>query len=162
MNKLHFKSEDTSKAFRPIFTAYVNHKRTSCLLDTGATLPVFNGNSKLLNAWFFNSTDVTIVGEVNINGFGGSECIATLHNFSNFTLSDGINAMHFRNMKVAAVDNDILPAQLLLPSPLLSFTRYCIDASNIPSHIFIEPLHDNFHVRLSDVNLGIEVYTHQV
>ena len=42
MNKLHFESVDLSKSFRPLFTATVNHKKTNCIMDTGAVIAVFN------------------------------------------------------------------------------------------------------------------------
>lgn len=162
MNRLHFDSTDMTKAFRPIFVAHINGKLTPCLLDTGATLPVFKGDSALLNAWFLNTTNITVEGKVNIRGFGGNRSSAVLHNFERFTVSDGTNEMHFRNMKIAVQENNVMAAQLIIPSSMLAFCRYCIDTTKIPSQIYIEPKFDNMYIKLSSKNLGIEVYTHAV
>lgn len=162
MKRLHFTCIDTTKAFRPVFLAIVNNKPTTCLLDTGATIPVFSGTPELFNAWFLNTTNLTIIDQINIRGFGGDNCIAALYNLDRFSISDGKSSMHFRDMKIAVAVNKILPAQLLLPSPIFAFTRYCIDTTKIPAQIHIEPTFDNMFIKRSDKGLGIEVYANRV
>lgn len=40
--KLHFESSDASVSQRPVFHALINHIGVTCLLDTGAIIPVFS------------------------------------------------------------------------------------------------------------------------
>lgn len=151
MNKLHFESIDLTKSFRPLFTATVNHKQTCCLMDTGAVVAVFNKGPKLFNVWSHGVKNVTTVREVVIRGFGGEGSKAMIYNLPTFIFSDGINAIHYTNMKIAVTEPISSMYDLVLPSSMFAYMRYCIDTTKVPANIFIEPYRDYIDMSLDPV-----------
>ena len=73
---------------RPIFKAKINDTMITCMLDTGADIPVFCKGIELFEEWTKDMNGVKLFRASSIGGFGKGTEETVLYNIPFFRLSD--------------------------------------------------------------------------
>lgn len=75
-----------------------------CLVDTGATMPVWCAGEQLLLSYYPKAVKQNCM--TILNGFGKGYEKASVYKIPDFVLSDGKNKIHYINLLVAVMDRD--------------------------------------------------------
>lgn len=78
--------------------------RINCLIDTGATVPVWCNGENTLLSYYPNAVKQNCF--YILHGFGKGCEIATIYTIPDFVLSDGKNEIHYMNLPIAVVNRD--------------------------------------------------------
>lgn len=97
--KLEFSMDNYVKIKRPVVSVYnsANNVVLSCLIDTGADVPVF---VKGIDYFLYLYPDAVRVKDTNISGFGGKKSYE-VYSIPEFIFSDGTHDVRFINLHVA-------------------------------------------------------------
>jgi len=93
MIRLYFPLKINLHSPRPIFKVNINGKQTTCMLDTGADIPVYCKGIELFDEWMRDVGGVSVFRNFSIGGFGKEPENAVLYNIEDFWLSDGKNGI---------------------------------------------------------------------
>lgn len=138
MIKLEFPLNICLHSTRPIFRGLINGKAITCMLDTGADIPVYCKGLDLFKDWTRSIDNVSFFKSYSIGGFGKGSEESELYNVPKFELSDGNNAITYHNMKIAVVSKPRIPCDLILSASLFMKMRYTIDCLNSHNSLVIE------------------------
>ncbi|MCM1214315.1 MAG: hypothetical protein NC331_01425 [Lachnospiraceae bacterium] len=91
MMKLYFPLNTNLFSSRPIFKARINGTMTTCMLDTGADIPVFCKGMELFKEWTKSMDGIEAFRTSSIGGFGKATEETMLYNIPLFQFSDDKN-----------------------------------------------------------------------
>ena len=86
----------------------------SCLLDTGANIPVWNGSVDLFLDTFKNCNPLKTDLYAQVGGFGIGTVRMPVYKLTNFVLTDGKQAFTFKDLHIAVEENRKRSFDLLL------------------------------------------------
>lgn len=112
---------------RPIFKAEINGANTTCMLDTGADMPVFCKGRDLFLEWSKDFKDVAFYKTSTIGGFGKDLEDVEIYNIPSLKISDGKEKITYKNMKMAVMLKPSIPCDLILSAPIFMKMKYTID-----------------------------------
>lgn len=102
MSKLKFdliKRKNQTYDMTIITNVYSGRKKFNCLIDTGASVPVWCAGEQLLNTYYPNC--IRYNGVFILNGFGKGSEIVPVYLIPEFVLSDGKQCIKYVNIMVA-------------------------------------------------------------
>ena len=146
MIKLYFPLNINLHSLKPIFRAKINNKVATCMLDTGADIPVFCKGLNLFNEWTKEMDDVEPFRKSSIGGFGKDKEDTILYNIPSFQFSDNKNHITYNNVKIAVMSKSKIPCDLILSASLFMKMRYTIDCLGKSHFLTIEAEKDNYGV----------------
>lgn len=88
----------------PVILNRVNNSEVTCLVDTGARVPVWCSGEKTLLACYPDCTKQNAI--FILSGFGKGYEIASVYMIPNFILSDGRSKLVYKNLLVAVIAKD--------------------------------------------------------
>lgn len=144
---------------RPIFKAKINGMVTTCMLDTGADIPVFCKGIELFEEWTRSMSGVETFKDSTIGGFGKGTEHTVLHTIPIFQLSDGRNIITYNNMKIAVMLKPKIPCDLILSASLFMKMKYMIDCANNPHTMTIESEKGTYGVGFYNRRETIYIFT---
>jgi len=130
MTELKFPLNITLASPRPIFEAYINNISFRCLLDTGADIPVFCKGTLLFEEFTKSMTGVSRFKNSTIGGFGKTDESVLLWNVDDFVLSDKVNSIIYKGMKIAVMSKPNIPCDMILSASMFMKMKYTIDCSS--------------------------------
>lgn len=83
---------------------YRERKRFNCLIDTGASVPVWCAGESLLKTYYPNCAKLDAV--YILNGFGKGSEVVPVYLIPQFVLSDGKQCINYINITVAVTKRD--------------------------------------------------------
>ena len=159
MIKLHFPLKINLFSPRPIFKARINNNITTCMLDTGADIPVFCKGIDLFEEWTEDVKGVEIFKNLSIGRIGKKLEHAVLYNIPIFQLSDNKNLIMYSNMKIAVMLKPQIPCDIILSSSLFMKMRYSIDCLNKEHSLKIEAERGTYGVGFYNRKETIYIFT---
>ena len=138
MIKLQFPLNITLHSPRPIFKAYINNVKITCMLDTGADIPVFCKGLDLFKEYFINTENITPFKKSLLGGFGKDKEDTVLYNIPSVQLADTKESLIYHNMKIAVVLKPAIPCDLILSASLFTKMKYTIDCLGNNHYLLIE------------------------
>lgn len=138
MIQLYFPLNINLYSPRPIFKANINKKITTCMLDTGADIPVFCKGTELFNEWVKDIDGVSAFQDSSIGGFGKNPENTILYHIPDFQFSDGKNGITYKNIKIAVLLKPSIPCDIILSASLFMKMKYTINCFKEQHCLIIE------------------------
>lgn len=158
MIKLRFPLNISLFSPRPIFKAKINDTIITCMLDTGADIPVFCKGIELFEEWTKDMNGVEFFKASTIGGFGKEAENTMLYNIPFFRLSDDKDIITYNNMKIAVTLKPKIPCDIILSASLLMKMKYTIDCAYKPHSLIIEAEKDTYGVGFYDRKETIYIF----
>lgn len=147
---------------RPIFKAKINDTMTTCMLDTGADIPVFCKGIELFEEWTKDMDGVKLFKASSIGGFGKETEDTVLYNIPFFRLADDKNVITYNNMKIAVILKPEIPCDIILSASLFTKMKYTIDCLCKPHSLKIEAEKDTYGVGFYNRKETIYIFTDEI
>lgn len=162
MNKLYFPLNTNLFSSRPIFKAKINGIVTTCMLDTGADIPVFCKGTELFDEWTKSMDGIEPFRASSIGGFGKETEDTMLYNIPFFQFSDAENFITYNNMKIAVILKPQIPCDIILSASLFTKMKYTIDCLSKPHSLMIEAEKDVYGVGFYNHKETIYIFTDEM
>lgn len=144
---------------RPIFKAKINEKIITCMLDTGADIPVFCKGMELFKEWAKDMDGVSFFKDSVIGGFGKDTENTVLYNMPVFCLSDNKNFITYQNMKIAVMLKPKIPCDIILSASLFMKMRCIIDCIDKKHTLILESKKKSYGVGFYNSKETIYVFS---
>lgn len=159
MSNLKFNMQRRNGAYdMPIIKISHLNTQIECLVDTGARVPVWCAGEDELKSLYPNCIQDNSV--FLLSGFGKGHEVAKVYTIPNFTLSDGKDAINYKNLSVAVINKDF-SFSMILSYTMFNKMNISIDtftnrngAHSINPNIKINSLRDTYNTRykLKDIS----------
>lgn len=159
MNRLEFPLNINLYSTRPIFRARINGVVTTCMLDTGADMPVFCKGKELFEEWTKDIDGVSPFAESLIGGFGKAAEDVVLYHIPIFHFSDGKNNITYREMKIAVMLKPQIPCDVIISASMLMKMKYTIDCQGMQHFLTIEAMKQIYGVGYYKTKETIYIFT---
>lgn len=160
MIKLNYTLNNGLNSVRPIFTAYINGVKCTCMLDTGADTPVYCKGDDLFKETFLKgNSGVDFYKDSTISGFGLNPEVTKLYNFDNFCLSDSTNSINYKCMKIAVANKPKIPCDFILSASMFSKMKYTLNYLATSPYLEIEAKRSTYGVGFNQRNDSIYIFS---
>ncbi len=141
------------KQVRPVINLY----GIRCLIDTGATTPVWCGNNALFESVFSFKEPV---GFMNVSGFGGSGTSYEVYRINDFTLIFSEKPIVYKVFYILKGDMYRKNFDMILPATVFVKMAYTVDNSKHTFQLEYDHKLDGFTMLISrDINMRSKIHS---
>lgn len=144
MYSVMFNHLEGNNDVRPVFIASINGRSMTCLLDSGAKLPMFYGNKMLFDSYF--SGNATFKDRIDVKTAGREKEFFDLYHIRNFKFGLGDKCFTYYNMYMLYAEEE-RRYNILLSASMFKKHKLYLDMDEGIYTIFGYPMLDMKYIR---------------